>query len=56
MDISQRSRKGMLFERLAIAVMRFKDDPNNPKRLTTIDNLIEEIKTFNQPEEDNGKD
>jgi len=45
-----------LFTRLAIAVMRFRDDPTNDKRLTTIDNLIEEIKSFNQPEENTHED
>lgn len=48
--------KRALFERLAIAVMRFKDDPDNPKRIVTIDNLIEEIRNFNKEEDIDGKD
>jgi hypothetical protein len=49
-------QKRALYERLAIAVMRFKDDPNNPKRLVTIENLIEELRNFNKPEDEHGED
>ena len=44
-----------LFARLAVAVMRFRDDPTNEKRLTTIDNLIEEIRSYNKPEDTDGQ-
>lgn len=41
-------RRGTMYYKLAVAIMRFRDDPTNDKRLTTIDNLIEELKSFNQ--------
>lgn len=40
-----------IYARLSIAIMRFKDDPSNPKRLVTLDNLLEELKEIL-----NGKD
>lgn len=36
--------KHHLLIRLAVAVQRFKDDPTNPKRIKTIENLIEELR------------
>lgn len=44
--------KKLLLERLAIAVLRFKDDPTNPKRLVTIENLIEELREVADAESD----
>ena len=38
------SELARIYARLSIAIMRFKDDPTNEKRLTTIDNLLEELK------------
>lgn len=45
------SKRKYLLERVAIAVLRFKDDPTSEKRLRTIDNLIEELRELSNEQD-----
>ena len=38
-----------LVVRLTIAAHRLHNDPSNPKRLVTLNNLIERIEEYNEP-------